>query len=344
MRYFVFAFIFSVILHLLVITAVLRRSASGPDGLRVKWIDLYSESPAFPTDEAPKGGRNRGVFAPSGGDETAAPKAGQGQGNAAAEVSGGGGDSWRSGIPIPVPESMVPLRSPFSSRNRAPAVDTDSLVQTRIVRLFSGLNFSSVGAAPDPAGDLNRKRSGAESTFKPGGGDRGGYGKEEKNETRFDFLPSEVQIRALTALYRKPKATQNDLYLELDSSTPTTVVLFNRELDALVAKGFMARKIVSPQNLFVIGLPFGGIPIEMSRKNKLNPVYEYKSMVPRGTLMAFLQSTEFFLHERLAAGASADTAWIRSVLNACERDMAAVAKDREQGSEPTESPKGVSSR
>jgi hypothetical protein len=343
MKYFVFAFIFSVLLHLLVITAAFRRSASGPDGLRVKWIDLYSESPAVPTDEASKGDRARGSFGPSGAAGKAAAEADPGQGGAAAGGSrDGGGESWRSGIPIPVPESMVPLRSLFSNRNRGPAVNADSLVQARIVRLFSGLDFSGVGAAADPAGDLNRKRSGAESVFKPGGGDAGGSRKEERNQTKFDFLPSEAQIHALTALYRKPKATQNDLYLELDPSTPTTVVLFNRELDALVAKGFVSRKKVSPENLFVIGLPFGGIPIEMSRKNRLNPVYEYKSMVPKGTLMAFLQSTEFFLHERLAAAAPADTAWIRSVLNACERDMAAVAKDR--GGEPAESPEGVSSR
>jgi hypothetical protein len=233
---------------------------------------------------------------------------------------------WPSGIPVPVPDALVPLRSPFAARAAHPSADTDSLVQQRMQRLFSGMDFSGVGAGPDPAGDWNRKRSGTGDVLRSGSGGKGAAPKEEKNETRFDFLPSENQVQALSVLYQKGKATQKDLYLELDNSVTTTIERFNGELEMLLEKGFVSRKKISPQNLFTIATPFGGFPIEMSGRNRRNPVYEYKALVPRQTLLAFLQSHEFFLAERLRKASPKDTALVRSLLRRCERGMAAAVR------------------
>jgi hypothetical protein len=64
----------------------------------------------------------------------------------------------------------------------------------------------------------------------------------------------------------------------------------------------------------------------MSGRNRRNPVYEYKALVPRQTLLAFLQSHEFFLAERLRKASPKDTALVRSLLRRCERGMAAAVR------------------
>jgi hypothetical protein len=130
----------------------------------------------------------------------------------------------------------------------------------------------------------------------------------------------------MATLYKKGKATQTDLYLALDPSIPMTAATLNRQLDFLVEKGLVTRKKISPENLFGIATPLGVIGIEMSRKNRLNPVYEYKSQVDREKLLAYLQSNEFLLHERLKKTAAKDSAAVQRLIRRCEREMGILAR------------------
>jgi hypothetical protein len=150
--------------------------------------------------------------------------------------------------------------------------------------------------------------------------------KEEKNPVQLDFLPDETHVQVMAALYKNGKATQKDLYLSLDPSIPMTAGLFDRQLDFLVEKGLVTRKKISPENLFGIATPFGVLGFEMSRKNKLNPVYEYKSQLDREKLLAYLQSNEFLLHEKLKRTAAGDTAAVHRLIHRCEKEMGILAR------------------
>jgi len=114
---------------------------------------------------------------------------------------------------------------------------------------------------------------------------------------KLDFIPTRTQISIMDALYTKDKATQLDIYPYLRTDTPVTAEMVDHELKFLVDKGFLRRKKISPENLFI----FFGIPIEMSKKNKLNPVYEYSVQIDKKKLMIFLQAKLDQLREKLSA-------------------------------------------
>lgn len=129
----------------------------------------------------------------------------------------------------------------------------------------------------------------------------GTFSKLSENKSKkqispqFDFIPTEAQIQALSLLYKKKKATQLDIYSALDTTLPITAEGLNQNLNVLVKKGFLLQKKISPANTF----SFFGIPIEMSRKNRLNPVYLYQPKVSRTKIMTYLQSRLYLLKEKL---------------------------------------------
>jgi hypothetical protein len=230
-------------------------------------------------------------------------------------------------IGTPVPKPLIPLRSPFVRHGTLGKAKTDSLVGSRVSEWFSSQDFSRISAFPDAVGNQLHKRATGSDAFGPAPQVlNASPPKEEKNKVQFDFLPTETHVQAMAALYKKGKATQKDLYLELDPSIPITAELFNRDLDLLVQKGFMTRKKISPENIFGIATPFGVIPIEMSRKNKLNPVYQYKCQVDRAKLLAFLQSNQFLLKEKMKKASPADSVLLRSLIGRCEKEMETLAK------------------
>jgi hypothetical protein len=249
---------------------------------------------------------------------------GASRGSSEGTAAQGGGEGGPAGIPVPKP--MVPLRSPFAVRGTNVKAGTDSLVRSRVSDWFAEQDFSGVKAFHDAVDDRIQRRAGGSDVFSPWKNRTAESHKEEKNEVQFDFLPDETHVQAMSTLYKRGKATQKDLYLDLDPSIPMTAALFDKQLEFLVEKGFVTRKKISPENLFGIATPFGVIPIEMSRKNKLNPVYEYKSQVDREKLLAFLQSNEFLLHERLKKAAPKDTAMVQKLIRRCEKGMGILAR------------------
>jgi len=123
--------------------------------------------------------------------------------------------------------------------------------------------------------------------------------KEIKTTPHFDFLPTEAQIDALNIIYKKGKATQMDIYALLSTDQPITAEGFDQELEELVNKEFLTKKKISPENTFTIASPFFVLPIEMSKTNRLNPVYLFKPNVDKNKIMTYLQARLFLLQENL---------------------------------------------
>jgi hypothetical protein len=324
MKHFTIAYFVSLILHVLVFWLVFRHfgperpSASLPVlTLYPEWVPL--ETPPDESTENVSAGSGQGL---KGSAASGAPSV-EGESPVPGLVDDGG-ETGLSGIPVPKP--MIPLRSPFARHDASAKAKADSMVRDRVTDWFAEQDFSGVKAFRDAVGDRIQRHAGGSDVFSPWKNRTAESHKEEKNAVQFDFLPDETQIQAMSTLYKKGKATQKDLYLDLDRSIPMTAALFDKQLELLVEKGFVTRKKISPENLFGIATPFGVIPIEMSRKNKLNPVYEYKNQVDREKLLAFLQSNEFLLREKLRKAAPKDTAMVQKLIGRCERGMGMLAR------------------
>jgi hypothetical protein len=323
MKRFAFAFFISSVLHVLIVLLAFRLRNTGETKPAAALLSPYPEWILLETnpsrlDNAVSGspeGEGRGIASGSPGASAAPgePPAVQGR-----------GEGGRAGIPVPKP--MIPLRSPFAVHGTSAQAGTDSLVRSRVSDWFAEQDFSGVKAFHDAVEDRIHKRAGGSDVFSPWKNQTAESHGEEKNAVQFDFLPDETHVHAMSTLYKKGKATQKDLYLELDPSIPMTAGLFDKQLEFLVEKGFMTRKKISPENLFGIATPFGVIPIEMSGKNRRNPVYEYKPQVDREKLMAFLQSNEFLLREKLKKAAPGDTAKVRNLIGRCQKEMRILAK------------------
>ena len=121
--------------------------------------------------------------------------------------------------------------------------------------------------------------------------------KQKKNPIQFDFIPSEAQLQSLRQLYKKGKASQLELYPNLILLKPITAEDFNKSLDMLTNKGFVSRKKISPENILYVQ----GIPIELSAKNRKNPVYLYTVNVGMIQTITYLQAKLYHLKEELAA-------------------------------------------
>ena len=119
-----------------------------------------------------------------------------------------------------------------------------------------------------------------------------------ENPSRFDFIPTETQLQIMATLYKKQKATQLDIYANFAPANPLTAEQLDQNLDYLVKKGFLSRRKISPQNIFGLVTPLGTIPIEMSRKNRLNPVYVYEPTVDQLNLVTYLQTRLYLLQEK----------------------------------------------
>lgn len=119
----------------------------------------------------------------------------------------------------------------------------------------------------------------------------------KKQQPQFDFIPTDAQLQGLAAIFKTGGSTPVEIYPTIKTENTVTAEMFDKELELLVDKGFLYRKKISPQNLLIITTPVGGVPVEMSKKNRLNPVYFYKPAVDKNQLRAYLESQMFILNE-----------------------------------------------
>jgi hypothetical protein len=323
MKRLAFAFLISLGVHILAYTLAFRTRPAEPDRSDEPLLSLYPEfvtlSATSPPGVSVRPARAGIGAAPGDGGREGSQEEGTREGRPVGPAGGGG-----SGRPETTHGGrFTPLAGPIARRPAGRSAAADSTARGRIKGWRSGWDFSGVRAPADAVGESMRIKSGLSDVFRPGAPPS----KPEKNPVQFDFMPSEVQVHAMASVYKKDKATQKDLYLDLDSSAPMTASLFNRELEFLVSKGFLTRKKISPENLFTFMTPFGAMPVEMSRKNRLNPVYEYKAQVDRTKLLSFLQSHETQLSDRLLQSSRRDTAAVAGALRECRRSMAALVRE-----------------
>ena len=121
--------------------------------------------------------------------------------------------------------------------------------------------------------------------------------KEKEIPVQFNFIPSEAQLQSLRQLYEKGKVSQLELYPNLLLSRPITAEDFDKSLEMLVKKGFVTRKKISPENILYVQ----GIPIELSSKNRKNPVYLYTANIDKNQTITYLQARLYQLKEEMAA-------------------------------------------
>jgi hypothetical protein len=102
---------------------------------------------------------------------------------------------------------------------------------------------------------------------------------------RIQRIPSDIQLEALNVLWEDERATDMDIYAQLDTSLRLTATDLNNALADLYEDGIVTRRQVSPRNEFTV---LGGVKIEMSPQNRRNKVYEYKAEVKRQEFIDYL--------------------------------------------------------
>jgi hypothetical protein len=170
---------------------------------------------------------------------------------------------------------------------------------------------------PDPASEYVKKRTGQSSILALNAVRPPEEKKIEQNPARFDFIPTPLQVMAMASVYRLKEPDQVQLYSSIDPQLPVTASGFDANLEYLVKKGFLKRKKVSPELKLAVGSLFGGANIEMSRKNALNPRYEYTATVDRNTLISYFQAQIYTLNDSLRS-APPDSFQIRRTIGSLQ--------------------------
>jgi hypothetical protein len=335
MRRLTSAFLISLGTHIILLSLAFRLRTDEPVPVVEPLLALYTELEVIPegTLFVSADGQTRsdaGTASPDAFEEASGDGSGHDGAGEARPGSASGTVGEPDGSGAPGRETThrwsryTPVAGPVARRPYSGSAAADSVAAAHVRSWRSEWDFSGVRPQADAAGDYTRQKSGLAGIFRP----EAPQPKPEKNPVRFDFMPTEVQVRAMASVYRKKKATQKDLYLDLDPGRPMTASLFNRELDFLVSKGFLTRKKISPQNLLMLVTPVGAVPVEMSRLNRLNSVFEYKAQVDRSKLLAYMQSQETRLRDRLLRATAEDSAATGRALAECERGMAALAEEK----------------
>ncbi|MFO7891128.1 MAG: hypothetical protein R6V04_12430 [bacterium] len=121
----------------------------------------------------------------------------------------------------------------------------------------------------------------------------------KKIELNADYICDKIEAKAFSFLFKKNNGTQIDIYKKYNFSDSITAAQLDAKLQKLVKMGFLFRKKISPQLPFTISALFIQIPIEMSKKNRDNPVYEYQPLINKENLITYLQAKLFRLKEKL---------------------------------------------
>lgn len=112
-------------------------------------------------------------------------------------------------------------------------------------------------------------------------------------------LPTLLEIDVLGKLWQKGAVADLNLYATLDTTYHITSADFYRILETMNSRGWLTRKKISPENILTIATPVGGIPVEMSPKNRRNPVYEYRPAIDKAFVMRALNLAVFNLEDSL---------------------------------------------
>lgn len=110
-------------------------------------------------------------------------------------------------------------------------------------------------------------------------------------------IPTLLEIDVLNNLWTFGQETDHRLYAALDTTYQITLIDFNRILDVMTKKGWLVRQKISPENIFTIATPLGGIPVEMSAKNRRNPVFSYRPTISQEMVMRALNLAAFHLED-----------------------------------------------
>ncbi len=114
-------------------------------------------------------------------------------------------------------------------------------------------------------------------------------------------IPTPLQMDVLKVLWEKGRATGPEIYKSLPKETVITADMLWRELHRMASNGFLEEKIISPQNTMTIMTPVGGIPVEMSGKNRRNRVYAYTPKVDRETMLHYIDSRRYLISDSTAS-------------------------------------------
>lgn len=208
-----------------------------------------------------------------------------------------------------VPEVTKEAIPPLAALRKQPALqqtlvkktvspmNRDSLLFVRADQWKQEISALAVQPAEDPGADYLKKISGEPDFNKMG---LAQSGKAQPRKPQFNFIPTEDQARAMAYLFEHQHGTQLDMYPSMKTQKPITAVRFDRSMKKLTEKGFVHREKISPENLFVVATPVVAVPIEMSAKNRRNPVFNYTLNVAKKKVLAYLDSRLLKYRERLA--------------------------------------------
>ncbi len=114
------------------------------------------------------------------------------------------------------------------------------------------------------------------------------YGWQGRSVRHLNFVPSDLEIDVLTTLWEQPLQTDLELYRSVSSRWRLTAEQLQKMLAGMAEEGLVARKQISPQNLFTIFLPFRTVYVEESSLNRKNRVFLYKPTVKRKQIVSIL--------------------------------------------------------
>lgn len=123
-------------------------------------------------------------------------------------------------------------------------------------------------------------------------------------------LPSPVEIDVLSLLWQNGTSTNLDLYAGLDSSISAnlTAETFWNMLHDMARRGFVSEKLISPQQLLMVGVGPFSTPVEMSAKNRKNRLFEYDPLVQQDEMLAFLEAKNYLARQADATNGDAGMA------------------------------------
>ncbi len=302
----------SIALHCLAVTAVfflMRPDARRPGPLSVELIPgsaAESGSPGKPSLQGSPAGGSPEEVSPAA--RPALPAAGKGPaGNEMIKGEGTAGrphtdPAWNAFA------GEVEKKRLFMSKEAGPS-QKDSLMQARFRRFIEDASvYSDPGRAQSDGveDDIRKRNLGTETSALPSEVIRSlaEQMRPPPPEARFTFIPSPVEAGALACLFHKNKATQLDIYASLDTGLVCTAEKLDEALEHLVEQGFIRRRKISPESILTLASPFGSLPLELSKTNRLNPLYLYEPHIEQRHLMHYLQSRLDRLHRSSAAGDS----------------------------------------
>ncbi|MDZ7374637.1 MAG: hypothetical protein ONB23_11800 [candidate division KSB1 bacterium] len=171
--------------------------------------------------------------------------------------------------------------------------------------------------------DLTRRALGTPPAFDLGAPFRNAprIGRARKRRVRELPVPSLTQAAVLAQLWERGAMTSLDLYATLDAALleGLTAETFWQELHWMAAQGLLEERVVSPQNLMLVGLGPVAVPVEMSEKNRRNRIFLYRPLVDREAFVAYLDARRFLA----SRGSAADTS---ALLNHLERVLMILAR------------------